>query len=559
MKKLLLFAIVLFTYHSLSASERSDKEMQSIAEKQLKQLNRSNTRSFNASINKIIDAAAYNIYATEGSYVIVSKDTKNMPILGFSATPYDEKNIPCGLKWWLSTVEATTEQSAIQASTRGTDESVSPLLTTEWGQDEPFNLSCPTLAGKKTPSGCVATAMSQIINFFKYPETGKGISNYSVMGGFRPWDLTFGETYRYDLLKDKYDANVLASLSEEEKKAISTLLLHCGAAVKMNYNSDGSGANEFNAADGFATYFRYDSLALRCYQREFFTNEEWMQIIKAELAAEHPILYCGQDPREGGHAFVLDGINSEGLVHINWGWDGDCNGYYAIDGLTPKRSLGFSYGYNFSSDQSMIVGFKKQEKPDAEETYISLWASMKPYKLSISGKNFTISNLGGFYNYNWMPFEGSIALIFEEDKANGQQYKVVIDEDNFENYKGIKLWGFSSDALGQISFARVNDANLPAGNYKAFLGSKDIKESRFQPFRCGENTGKVYFTVTKSSDGTYTIDPVQKQYTTGIHKISNDRSKVSPYIYDLRGRNLGTDETAVPKGIYIINGKKVVK
>lgn len=556
MKKILLFVFVLTTCNNLFASERTDKEMLRIAEKQLYKLNGANTRGEGSVITKIVDDACYNVYATNNSFVIVSKNKEDIPVLGYSNTPYTERCIPCGMQWWMSAVSTTMNQLPITSTTRS--ETVKPLLNTEWGQGEPFNSLCPTLDGKNAPSGCVATAMAQIINYFKYPETGKGVSSYTVLGGFRPWSLTYGTTYRYDLLKNNYDANTMANLTEEEQNAISTLLLHCGAAVKMKYNTDGSGASLFDAADGMATYFRYDSLSLHCYNREFFTNEEWMDIIKKELAVNHPILYSGSDARGGGHAFVLDGINDEGLVHINWGWDGECNGYYAIDGLTPKRTAGFEYGYNFSSRQTMIVGYKLQEKPDQDDSYNSFWATDTPYTISISGNKFLIKNIGGLYNYNWMPFEGSISLIFEEDKENGQQYKVVIDEENLENYTGIKLWGYSYDEFEPIPFARVNNVQMPSGTYKVYIGSKDVKESRYTPLRCGNYTGKIYFTVNRDAGGNYTIDSDRKTYSTYIHSMSVSRTN-DKNIYDLRGRNLGTDASTLPKGVYIIDGKKVVK
>ena len=531
--------------------------MYRIAAKQLKQQKNATTRG-GSEIKKLIDATSYCIYATNNSYAIVSKDTRTTPILGYSYTPYDEERIPCGMKWWFEAVNLTLEESAIQATTRGVSGVVDPLLKTEWGQNEPFNLLCPTLEGKKTPSGCMATAMSQILYHLKYPKTGKGASSYTVLGGFRPWSLTYGAAYRYDLMKEQYDSTTIANLTEDEKSAISTLLLHCGAAVKMNYNADGSGANEYDATDGLATYFRFDSLAIHCYKREHFTNEEWMKMVTEELIANHPILYCGHDSRFGGHAFIIDGINAEGLVHVNWGWNGDCNGYYAIDGLTPKRTLGYTYGYNFGSGQSMIVGYKLQEKPDAEDTYASLWASKKPYTISTSGRNFVIKNLGGFYNYNWLPFNGTIALIFEEDKENGQQFKVTLDEERFENYQGIRSWGWGTDELDIVPYARVNSVEMPPGNYKVFLGSKDVKEQLFQPFRCGENTGKLCYVVIKDKDGSYTIDSNPKQYATAIQSISVYRP-VSQNIYDLHGRNMGTNPSALPKGIYIIGGRKVIK
>ena len=183
--------------------------MRRIAEKQLRQLKGGTTRSGGYNVEKIIDATSYCIYATHNSYAIVSKDTRNIPILGYSDTPYDEARIPCGMRWWLNAINSTLEESAIQTTTRGGSNAVEPLLTTEWGQGEPFNLLCPTLDGKKTPSGCVATAMSQILYYFKYPETGKGTSSYTVLGGFRPWSVRYGVTYRYDIMKNKYDATTL--------------------------------------------------------------------------------------------------------------------------------------------------------------------------------------------------------------------------------------------------------------------------------------------------------------------------------------------------------------
>jgi len=560
----LFFCLSILAGLTINAAERSENEMVAIAQTKLTKMLAVTRNGVFERVSKIQEGEHYGIYGSQNGFVVVSKDKDQLPVLGFSSTPFEESKIPCGLQWWLNTVDAVINQSSQIVTTRSDGDVVEPLLTTTWGQGEPFNLLCPTLEGQRTPSGCMATAMAQIVNYFKYPETGKGVSSYSVLGGFRPWTVAFGETYHYELLKDNYDENTLSGLSDDERNAISTLLLHCGAAVKMNYNADGSGATLFEATNGFASYFRYDSLALRCYERDYFTNEEWLQIVKKELSDRHPLLYCGYDSRAGGHAFVIDGIDSEGLVHVNWGWDGDCNGYYSIDGLTPKRTIGYSAGYNFSSGQEMLSGYKLHEKPDADDIYNSMWISKNPYKLALSGANFVIKDIGGFYNKNWLPFEGAIALVFEEDKDNGHQYGIIIDDEKYENYKCVYNWGSSSDELGPFSFVRVNNEGIPAGNYKVFLGTKDVKETRFQPFRCGSHGGKIYFSVTKGSDGTYTIDATRKAFdsTTGIQAISenyqvgknNDKT-----IYDLQGRSYGDDPSALPKGVYIINGKKVVK
>lgn len=558
MKNKVLLAIAIMTLCSANAAERTEREMREIAAKKLRAIHKV-TRGNVESVKKLSDAICYNIYGTDDSFVIISKDSDQTPVLAYSDTPYNEDRIPCGLKWWLSSVEAGFECPESGRMTRANNTVVEQLLTTEWGQDDPFNLKCPALEGAKTPSGCVATAMSQILNYFKYPETGKGRSSYTVQGGFRPWSLTFGTTYRYDLLKDKYDEATIANLTDEEREAISTLLLHCGAAVKMNYNSDGSGAYDYDATDGMATFFRYDSLALHCYKRDHFTNEEWMKMLSDELAANHPVLYCGQDTRFGGHAFIVDGINAEGLVHVNWGWNGDCNGYYMLDGLTPKRTVGYTFGYNFSSGQSMIVGYKLQEYPDEHDEYKSFWATGKTYNLKISGSNFVISDLDGFYNYNWLPFEGTISLVFEE-MNNGVQYSVLFDEENMADYKGIRMWGWGIDATDLIPFVYVNN-KVPEGKYKVFLGSKDIREKRFQPMRCKGGSGAIYYLVTKNSDGTFNLDATRYQYTTSIIPVEDypKKSSISKVIYDLNGRSIGSSFDTLGRGFYIIDGKKVVK
>ena len=562
MKKTTLLTVALISFLSISAAERTEKEMKKIAKKQLQELpiiTRTNTA---LEVRKLADATNFNIYGTDKSFVIVSKDTRNTPVLAYSETAYNPERIPCGMQWWMNAMEEALEESNEEFLTRASEYAeVEPLLKTNWGQGDPYNFQCPSLNGVKTPSGCVATAMSQILNFFQYPKIGKGINSYTVKGGMRPRSVTFNKEYQYNLLKDNYDTETTAALTNEERDAISTLLLHCGAAVNMNYNADGSGANAFDATDGLATNLRFDSLSLHCYEREHFTNAEWMKMLTDELVARHPILYCGQDTRAGGHAFVVDGINANGLVHVNWGWDGDCNGYYSLDGMTPKRTVGFEFGYNFSSGQSMITGYKLQEKADEEDIYHSFWATSNAYSLKTASNGYSFTNIGGFYNYNWLPFKGTLAMVFEEDKEQGKQYSICWDEENFSNYEGLRMWGYGAQETAVISFTLINNRNIPAGKYRVFMGSKDNKETRYQPFRCGGQTGAIFFYVTKNNDGTFYTDAIQRQYpsiSTGIESI-HYHPQTSSSIYDLQGRRLSTSFDALPKGIYIKNGKKVTK
>ena len=203
----------------------------------------------------------------------------------------------------------------------------------------------------------------------------------------------------------------------------------------------------------------------------------------------------------------------------------------------------------------MIVGYKLQES-QTNKMNITRSGLHRAYTLKTSGNNFVVTDLGGFYNYNWLPFEGSIALVFEEDKDNGRQYDIIFDEEKFGNYKGIRMWGYSSNATDLIPFILINNKPVPAGNYRVFLGSKDIKENAYRPFRCGGGVGAIYFNVTKNPDGTFTLDGTRRQYiTTGIVNTTTIRQP-DGRIYDLNGRFVGWNKNSLPKGIYIINGEK---
>lgn len=225
------------------------------------------------------------------------------------------------------------------------------LVQTRWNQNYPYNKFCPrTPTGGIPYAGCVATAMSQVMNYWKYPTQGFGSHSYS-------WDQ-FGQisadfssaTYEFDLMK--------ASISElspaEEIDPIAFFMYHCGVAVDMMYGTDGSGAYSEDVPEAVMKYFGYTNRC-RIIYRDSYQLEEFQNVLKDQFELGWPCYYSGTDTGDGGgHAFVCDGYDENDLFHFNWGWSASGDGFYAIDELNVS-------GYAFNSGQSVVINYVPQE------------------------------------------------------------------------------------------------------------------------------------------------------------------------------------------------------
>ena len=239
------------------------------------------------------------------------------------------------------------------AQTTDIKEYVEPLLQTTWGQDIPYNLSCPIKTNSNGDSqhcrvGCVACAMGQVMNYHQYPEVGIG-----------SWTDMFNSSATANFGETHYDwANMLDSYAdgytEEQTTAVSTLLYHCGVAVNMIYGLESSStftAFANNMVSALTRFFGYETEELQSVNRSKYTKEAWLQMIYENLSAGQPIIYSGNSATMGGHTWVVDGYDREGRVHMNWGWLGQANGYYDID-LNDTQQ-------DFNQSQSMVIGIRK--------------------------------------------------------------------------------------------------------------------------------------------------------------------------------------------------------
>ena len=549
--KRIIFLLIVFTLSaiSLQAKDRTEREMQSIASKRLGlSISAMSTKAVNTAVKKVSESKQLAVYNSKGrGFVVIAKDDDFAPVLGYSDTDYDVDAIPCGLKWWMSQVEkslevrkahAQTYQPAVYASSTATN-----FITTSWNQQAPYNTLCPEIDGVAAPTGCVATAMAQIMYYYKYPASGKGKGSYTVTTseGTTNYACDINSAYEWTKMKNKY-----LRPTGDTDNAVATLMADAGAASRMNYRAAASGTIEWYAAKGFAENFRYDSLAISCLQRDFYTDAEWMEMVRKEMEAKQPVLYCGSDEIDGGHAFLLDGIQSDGKVHVNWGWSGSGNGWYDINILQPKSYNGsaLSSGNGFNIGQSMVLGFKKQETPSADEENISQWVT-DGYSFYISDNELHVK-LTNAYNYSHRVFEGRLGIVLQgmSDNSSKLYTDPIFETDTETPYVGM-LSGFNygDNDHPEVDFNLSQEPELKiisAGTYKLFVGSKSTKESSYQCLR-GVG-GTIMYTLAVAADGTMTL---AQDGTTAISAVAVKHNISAPYtyIYNMQGQEVYKSKT----------------
>ena len=217
---------------------------------------------------------------------------------------------------------------------------VSPLLISSWNQTKYYNQYSPqdedSPAGYdgRTPNGCVAVAMAQIIYYYRYPEQGASQhTNHSYYGNFT---VNFGnEFFNYEAMED-----ALSGYNNE----VAKLIFDCATSVNMSYAPDGSGANSEDVPYALSTYFRY-STNMQYSSKWGTNNSQWRNYLKSDLNQNRPIYYSGYS-EDGGHAFVCDGYNSDNHFHFNFGWGGSSDGFYALNNSDSYSNAvgGFSGG-----------------------------------------------------------------------------------------------------------------------------------------------------------------------------------------------------------------------
>ena len=300
--------------------------------------------------------AVFVFNSTDQGFVLVAADDDAHAILGYSDHgQFDANDIPDNMRFWLQMyadeMRSATEAKGERREAKGkvnrrevrgerleaeedTYPTIAPILGyTVWGQGEPFNMKCPIIRGKTTVTGCVATALGQIMYAHKHPTKGIGSKSYTTETNQINVSADFGAT-TYDW------ANMIPNYNNKyniiQANAVATLMHHVGVAAEMDYDVEGSGAVSVIALTALAEHFDYDK-AIQVSPKDFIKEETILQTIAMDLQAGRPVYISGATVNMEGHAFVCDGMQSNGYLHINWGWNGNGNGYFALSALDPEN------------------------------------------------------------------------------------------------------------------------------------------------------------------------------------------------------------------------------
>lgn len=353
--------------------------------------------------------AVFNFSENSEGFVIVPSDERLGDMLGYSTSGlFNYESIPCGLKWALKQFEAIMTNTGLDnyvwnIRRRITDNKnytpIKPLISTTWDQGEPYNSFCPEEGNRRCVTGCVATSMSQIVRYIapdKFTDGAGKVVDQSYKSVF--FDFS-GEPFCWSLLRDNYSNG---NYSKDEADEVARLMLACGISVNMQYGVNESGAyTSLYIPYALTEYFSFSNDVFVAF-REDYTASEWADIIYDELAAGRPVNYSGSSSA-GGHSFICDGYDRDGLFHFNWGWSGVADGYYKLDMLNPiDQGIGGSGAFN--EGQEIIGGLKK-----TDSKAISFPTFMNEARFVTTGTNGDIDSfsLSGYLYYMW-PVESTV-------------------------------------------------------------------------------------------------------------------------------------------------------
>ena len=359
-------------------------------------------------------------------WVMVAANDIARPILAYSDEGHFRfDNQPSNVKGWLGKYNRQilqAEENGVQATEEVTQEwkklrkgagirkgtpVVAALIQTKWDQDAPYYNQCPQKNSEHCLTGCVATAMAQVMNYWQWPEQGTGSYSYTTQTLGLSASANFGTTtYDWDNMLLKYTGyypegssswTTVPSATNAQKNAVATLMYHCGVAVEMDYNissAGGSGAQTIRSTASSTTAkcaqnalyqnFGYKSTTVKGYYRpgeygySAVNDNDWHALLKTELDAARPIMYAGggyEDPLDEdtyyGHSFICDGYDNTTPTrkyHFNWGWSGYCDGYYDIDNLVPGTGGSGAGQGEYLYDHDIIIGIIP-DKPDVTITW----------------------------------------------------------------------------------------------------------------------------------------------------------------------------------------------
>lgn len=379
----------------------------------------------------------YYIFNSDKGFIIVSADDDAYPVLGYSFEgTFNTENVSPEFTYWMNEYEKQIRyikdnkikadedlnstwkhylaDNFVPQGIKSGSKVVAPLLTSKWNQDRYYNYLCPEdTAGPDDHvySGCVATAMAQIMYYYRYPTTGTGSHGYYSDYGYLSAD--FGtSTYNYNGMQNE--------ISGKYNFDMAQLQLHCGIAIDMNYSPSGSGANMWDDVEAMKSHFGYSSTT-ELFQRNNYSSTAWANLLIANLDNKMPIQYAGYG-NDGGHAFVCDGYKETDFFHFNWGWGGHFDGYFYLNNLNPS--------YSFNTNHQAILN-----------SYPANNLSPNCTSLKTITNNYGTIEDGSSYKYNYENNKDCMWLIAPMDavdyiRINFERFETESNNDIVTIYDG---------------------------------------------------------------------------------------------------------------------------
>ena len=374
--RITLFIMLLCATGMVNANPIDKQAAQEIATRFLS-INRAQSDGL-ADISEFVGFDNLYIFSTDNSFVVMPADDRAMPILGYSLTgKFAIGDMPDNLRMWLQSYDEQIQQLinnnsepsgeiarqwrdlANRASQlEGQRTVVNPMITTTWDQGYPYNYCCPSASGGNgghVYTGCVATAMAQIIKFHNAPVHGIGSHSYTH-STYGPQTADFNSTtYSWSNMPNSINSNS----PQSQINAVATLMYHCGVSVDMNYGVSSSGAFPSAIASALRNHFNF-SQSTTYVERNDYSDTQWITMIQNELLAYRPVVYGGHNSANtSGHSFLCDGFDTgtygDLYFHFNWGWSGTYDGHFSINDMTPGEGGAGGGDHNYSYFQDAVI------------------------------------------------------------------------------------------------------------------------------------------------------------------------------------------------------------
>lgn len=498
------------------------------------------------------DSPAYYAFTknSDGGFIILPADDRFRPLLAYTDSgKFDYEKLPDDLKWFLqgyaneiknALTKGFTDRRVTTDTKSDSRAAIEPLVKTKWDQGvatvsgDAYNKLCPRIGNKKCYTGCVPTAMAQIMNYHSFPKThGTGSWEYKWTYDQNGTEQTRNLSYNFE--ETDFDwGNMLddytGDSTDAQKEAVARLMYACGVSLEASYGVNETGAFSFIIPDVLRTYFGYDSM-VRYLQRDFFSNEEWEDIIYKEISEGRPVQYGGYTKGEGGHSFVCDGYDGNGLYHINWGWGGLSDGYFSLSALNPDDQGTGSYEGGYNYNQNAIVGI---QPPTGDNQEFSL--------LYVIGDD-DYDKSGSFELKSLPDIDGNMTFSFPNgwlvnNRLFSQTYHIgvkVVDSDG-------NIIGIMESISGELSLDGYKRGNM----YMDWGDNQLIWDYSFK------TSAELYYGL---KEGTYSLIPVYKTSKMNWNQLYTDST---PHFATITIGNSGIEDIATDKMSIAVDGRNII-